>query len=88
MAKAQAQKTITPPRLNRSQRRAAAARASFPEPVSTPAAPVVPIESEKRVAPTVEAIRARAYALYLARSGAPGQPIDDWVQAERQLLAG
>jgi hypothetical protein len=88
MAKAQARKTITPPRLNRSQRRAAAARASFPEPASTELAPVVSIESEKRRAPTVDEIRARAYALYLARAGAPGQPIDDWVQAERQLLAG
>ncbi|GIK15873.1 MAG: glycosyl transferase family 1 [Planctomycetota bacterium] len=38
-------------------------------------------------APTVEQIRRRAYGIYLARGGAPGNPVADWLQAERELLA-
>jgi len=35
--------------------------------------------------PSEEQIRARAYELYLARKGAPGNPVDDWLQAEFEL---
>jgi hypothetical protein len=34
---------------------------------------------------TEEQIRQRAYYIYLARDGAPGDPVADWCQAEREL---
>jgi glycosyltransferase involved in cell wall biosynthesis len=37
--------------------------------------------------PTEEEIRQRAYAIYLARNGAPGEPMADWLQAESELQA-
>ena len=37
--------------------------------------------------PTYEQIAARAYAIYQRRGGAPGDPLGDWVQAERELVA-
>ncbi len=33
-----------------------------------------------------EAIRIRAYELFLARDGASGSQMDDWLQAERELV--
>jgi glycosyltransferase involved in cell wall biosynthesis len=35
--------------------------------------------------PTTDQIRQRAYELYLARGGAIGDPVADWLQAEREL---
>lgn len=35
--------------------------------------------------PASEEIRQRAYEIYLARHGAPGDPVRDWLQAEREL---
>jgi hypothetical protein len=35
--------------------------------------------------PHDEQIRARAYEIYLARNGAPGNPESDWRQAEEEL---
>lgn len=32
-----------------------------------------------------EAIRQRAFEIYLARRGEPGRELDDWLQAEREL---
>jgi hypothetical protein len=32
-----------------------------------------------------EQIRERAYEIFLARGGAPGHEIDDWLQAEKEL---
>jgi hypothetical protein len=32
-----------------------------------------------------EVIRARAYEIFLARNGAPGNPESDWRQAEEEL---
>jgi hypothetical protein len=34
-----------------------------------------------------EDIRCRAYELYVARGQGPGQELDDWLQAERELEA-
>jgi len=34
-----------------------------------------------------EKIAKRAYEIYLERHGAPGNPLDDWVRAERELQA-
>ena len=38
--------------------------------------------------PTPEQIRRRAHEIYLARGGAAGRELDDWLQAERELQAG
>jgi Protein of unknown function (DUF2934) len=40
----------------------------------------------KKSAPTLEQIQARAYEIYLERRGAPGNQIDDWLRAERELI--
>ncbi len=37
--------------------------------------------------PSSEAIRRRAHAIFLARKGKPGDPVADWLQAERELRA-
>ena len=37
-------------------------------------------------APTTEEIAQRAYEIFLARGGEPGHDIDDWLQAESELL--
>lgn len=39
-----------------------------------------------RLAPTQEEVAVRAYQLFLDRGGAPGHELDDWLEAERQLL--
>lgn len=36
---------------------------------------------------THDKIALRAYEIYLARNGAPGNPLEDWVRAEREILA-
>lgn len=35
--------------------------------------------------PTPEQIRQRAYEIYVSRNGAPGDEVQDWFQAEREL---
>jgi hypothetical protein len=40
--------------------------------------PVKPLSSAERV-------RARAYEIFLSRRGAPGDPVSDWLQAEREI---
>jgi len=35
--------------------------------------------------PNREEIRLRAYEIYLERGGLPGNELDDWLQAEREL---
>ena len=39
------------------------------------------------VEPSETEIRERAYVIYLARMGAPGDPAADWYQAQRELRA-
>ena len=34
---------------------------------------------------TEDQIRARAYEIYLERNGEPGDPVEDWLQAEAEL---
>ena len=36
-------------------------------------------------APGVEEIRLRAYEIHLERGGFPGNELDDWLQADREL---
>ncbi len=43
-----------------------------------------PRSTEKQ--PTQGEIALRAYHIYLQRNGAPGNPLDDWTRAERELL--
>ena len=38
--------------------------------------------------PSHEEIALRAYLIYLERGGAPGNSLDDWTRAERELIAG
>jgi hypothetical protein len=42
--------------------------------------------SAKKLSPQ-EKIAQRAYEIYLQRNGAPGNPLEDWVRAEREILA-
>ena len=37
------------------------------------------------ISPTSEEIAVRAYHIYLERGGGEGDPLDDWLQAEREL---
>ena len=39
----------------------------------------------KRQPPTQDEIALRAYHIYLERKGAPGNPLEDWIRAEREL---
>ena len=36
--------------------------------------------------PTTEEIALRAYQIYLERGGAPGNALEDWTRAERELF--
>ena len=47
-----------------------------------------PIRQAHRHEPTEEEIRQRAYEIYLARGAAPGDEVEDWLQAERELRLG
>ena len=38
------------------------------------------------IRPTTEEIALRAYQIYLERGGAPGNALEDWTRAERELL--
>jgi hypothetical protein len=42
-------------------------------------------ETSKRQTPSHEEIRRRAYEIYLERDGRPGDGLDDWLRAEREL---
>jgi hypothetical protein len=57
-----------------------------PEEQATAADLPVPLAFENDV-DIAEEIRVRAYELYLARGGAPGSEMDDWCEAEREVLA-
>jgi hypothetical protein len=48
-----------------------------------------PAENEVQTAeghPTRGEIELRAHQIYVERGGAPGQDVEDWFQAERELL--
>jgi choline dehydrogenase-like flavoprotein len=42
-------------------------------------------DPDENVSRDEEAIRCRAYEVYLERGGQPGSALDDWLQAEREL---
>jgi len=59
-------------------------------PKKSAAEPAAPKSRKSPVAksvPTHDEIALRAYQIYLQRNGAPGNPFDDWKQAEQELLA-
>lgn len=57
-----------------------------PSPASTARAPFVgPAQPQPTAEPTQDEIRRRAYELFEARGGQPGDPVADWLQAERDL---
>jgi hypothetical protein len=43
-------------------------------------------QAATRKSPLTEDIERRAYDIYLSRGGADGSDVDDWLQAERQVL--
>lgn len=47
----------------------------------------IPVRRFGPLRPTPAQIRERAYYIYLERGGAPGDPVADWLQAERELEA-
>jgi hypothetical protein len=50
--------------------------------------PTVTVKKSRaaEIHPTTEEIALRAYQIYLERGGAPGNPLEDWTRAERELL--
>lgn len=50
------------------------------------ASPAVKKTRAAKSAPTHEEIAWRAYEIYLERGGAPGDALQDWTRAERELL--
>jgi len=57
---------------------------SIEEPsIATP--DVDPSVEASRTEPTQDEIALRAYHIYLEREGAGGDPVEDWLQAEREL---
>ena len=44
-----------------------------------------PLVESPRTEPTQDEIALRAYHIYLEREGAEGDPLEDWLQAEREL---
>jgi hypothetical protein len=59
---------------------------TLPQPVAE-ARDQKPARRAKKVSslPTDEDVRLRAYFRYLERGGSPGEPLTDWVEAEREL---
>lgn len=53
-----------------------------PKPMSRAGRPPQPAPG-----PTDDEIRLRAYQIYVERGCVPGHDVDDWVQAERELIA-
>jgi hypothetical protein len=35
-----------------------------------------------------ERIQERAYAMFMEREGQPGDPLEDWLKAEQEVLSG
>lgn len=48
--------------------------------------PAVKKTRAAKTAPTHEEIALRAYEIYLERGGAPGDALQDWTRAERELF--
>ncbi len=57
----------------------------MPNMVKSPA-PTARKSKAAKNAPTHEEIALRAYQIYLERGGVPGNELEDWTRAERELL--
>ncbi|MFL5347352.1 MAG: DUF2934 domain-containing protein [Hyalangium sp.] len=70
------------------------AKTTTPAETETAKAPSAPTQNQAqsqntaRTGPTHEQIARRAYEIFLARGGQPGNPEQDWHQAERELRLG
>jgi Protein of unknown function (DUF2934) len=53
----------------------------------TASAPAAKKTTKAKAKPTQEDIATRAYHIYLERGCTPGDPVQDWLQAEQELLA-
>lgn len=62
-------------------------RKSAPETASATATSKPRKPRATKPVPTHDEIALRAYHIYLQRDGMPGNPFDDWEQAEQELLA-
>jgi len=51
----------------------------------TSSSPAPRKSSKVKPAPTQDEIALRAYHIYLERGCTPGDPMEDWLQAEREL---
>ena len=92
MAKRTTTTTGAVKRTRKTAPRKTTARRTTGTPVATTGrtAATVPVESvatQSSPQPTSEQIAERAYYLSLERKG-PGGPLDDWLQAERELRNG
>jgi hypothetical protein len=47
----------------------------------------IPAIGRRQPAITEEAVRLRAYEIYLRRANEPGNDVSDWLEAERELQA-
>jgi hypothetical protein len=59
-----------------------------PKPGQPPAESARNVSAASRSGPAHEQIARRAYEIFLARRGAPGNAEQDWLQAERELRLG
>jgi hypothetical protein len=50
-------------------------------------APKAKKSTATKIKPTQDQIAARAYEIYLERGATPGDPMQDWLRAERELAA-
>jgi hypothetical protein len=65
------------------------AKTQTPAEKETPKAPSAPTaQNAARTGPSHEQIARRAYEIFLARGSQPGNPEQDWHQAERELRLG
>ena len=55
------------------------------ETLKSPTGPIQPRAENINHAPGLEEIRLRAYEIHIERGGFPGNELDDWLQAEREL---
>jgi len=57
----------------------------MPNSTTEKSAPVNEVRTAES-SPTREEIELRAYQIYVERGGAHGQDVEDWLQAERELV--
>jgi hypothetical protein len=56
--------------------------------VRTDAMPQPDVTGRPNGKPTDDEVRVRAYHRYLERGATPGNDLDDWVEAEKELRSG